>query len=475
MVQSGRFGAVPVAPTPIVVTDDAYYYNTAFQIDATGEADGVAYLADESRHTHVLTLNGNAAIASERFVFDGTGDYIQQATTTSALWTPGAMTSWELFQVAFASNTTSMVLFANYRADNGGHGWRIRYEGTKGKLYFDSAATPNGTLNSYLGHPWVPTTSGARYDIALTWDRTTIRLYIDGIFVASQAHGGNIAQTTNIGLSVGCDFGTSNAPRNYFNGSIGAVRMTGGHDRTGGSVTDYTRHAVPLTKTQPALNDAHWGKVVFNLHGEGADGSTVFRDSSPIDRALTIFGAAQNDTAISVGDTPSILLGTNADYIEGLYGSGLDLLGLDFCFEAMVKSTDMSGWQMLLSRRNGTSHNFYFGINAGKFRWDFFSGSGAVGTVTGATTLAINTLYHLCAIRDAATNTLYLFVNGVLDASGVYAGSRTESTQPLAVGHDYANSTRYLRGSINHARMTVGAKRYNTAGFSVPAVPYAVR
>src|SRR3546814_4814051 len=95
-----------VVPTPIVVTEDQYYYNTAFQIDATGESDGTSYLADESRYSHVLTLNGNAAIASQRFVFDGTGDYVLQNTSTSALWTPGWFTSWEVFQLAFTTNTT---------------------------------------------------------------------------------------------------------------------------------------------------------------------------------------------------------------------------------------------------------------------------------------------------------------------------------------------------------------------------------
>src|SRR3546814_17904863 len=104
-----------------------------------------------------------------------------------------------------------------------------------------------------------------------------------------------------------------------------------------------------------------------DLHGEGADGSTIFRDRSPIDRRLAVFGAAQNDTAISVGDTPSILLGTNADYLEGTYGTGLDLLGLDFCFEAMVKHNDTAAWQMLLrseARRVGKEC-----VSTGRSRW----------------------------------------------------------------------------------------------------------
>src|SRR3546814_5490501 len=58
--------------------------------------------------------------------------------------------------ISFTTNTTSMILFANYRADNGGHGWRIRYEGTEGNLYFDCAATSNGTLLSPLSHAWTP-------------------------------------------------------------------------------------------------------------------------------------------------------------------------------------------------------------------------------------------------------------------------------------------------------------------------------
>lgn len=79
--------------------------------------------------------------------------------------------------------------------------------------------------------------------------------------------------------------------------------------------------------------------------------------------------------------------------------------------EAFVKCTDSANWNILLGRRN-TSNNFYFGINAGKFRWDFFNGSSAVGTVTGATTLSTNTVYHLCAIRTISDNKLYLFVDG---------------------------------------------------------------
>lgn len=461
----------PSVPQQIVATTDQNYLHTSALITFDG-ANGTASFTDDSRYAHTISVSGGATVTNNRLVFDGVNDLaLTPATTASGPFAFASAFTGEAFGVKFdaPANTRQFLFgFDNQQGIDNAKAWRVVFDGTTNTLAVNVVPSGLNAGTVYTASASFTPIAGREYDIAFSWDGSNLRLYVDGIRLATTAlTEGTLIPSTSQSFRIGSQR-LSGADTDFFKGHMAAIRLTRAARMVGDT---YARNALPLATTSTATTDTLLDKVAFILNGEGADGSTKFRDRSPYDRKIAVFGAAANDTDISVGDTPSILLGTNADYLTGAFSSGLSVAGLDFCYEVMVKHNDATAWQQLLCRRDG-SHNFYFAINAGKLRWDYFNGSSAVGTVTGATTLALNTLYHLCVIRDIATNTIYLFVNGVLDASGVYAGSRTEGDIPIYVGHDPSNTARYLRGSINHARMTIGAKRYNTAGFTVPSIPY---
>ncbi|WP_037461607.1 LamG domain-containing protein [Sphingobium herbicidovorans] len=456
-----------------MVTDDPYAYNNSLMMTFSG-SNGSTSFTDASRWAHgSITANGNAQIQSNKLELDGTGDFVlvPRNTGDSFDFTPTSEFTCEVFGLEIDSTSTRQFIcgFDNHQSINGARDWRLIYDGTTGELMVE--VVPSG-LNAGTVYQakvsWTPAAATA-YDIAWSWDGANIRLYVDGVFKAKVANTlrSSVPSTVqNFRIGSQRYLGTDNE---FLDGRIAAIRLTRGKARMT-SETVYTRHALPLA-TSGTTSDPYFQYTRLVLYGEGADGNQSFRDHSASDRPLTAQGAVENDTGVDVNGTPSIKLGSNADYIRGDYDPSLLLAGLDFCMEAFVKCTDSANWNILLGRRN-TSNNFYFGINAGKFRWDFFNGSSAVGTVTGATTLSTNTVYHLCAIRTISDNKLYLFVDGALDGSAIYSGARTENSEHLGIGHDWGGSTRYFRGAANWARITIGHSRYSTSGFTPPSVPY---
>jgi hypothetical protein len=70
---------------------------------------------------------------------------------------------------------------------------------------------------------------------------------------------------------------------------------------------------------------------------------------------------------------------------------------------------------------------------------------------TGATTLAINTWYHLAGTYDG-TN-LKVYVNGVLDGTTACSGNFISTTSELKIGGGLSNNTEYFPGSISDVRL----------------------
>ena len=221
----------------------------------------------------------------------------------------------------------------------------------------------------------------------------------------------------------------------------------------------------------PPGADPYWSFVVFLTHGEGVDGSTVFTDLSSYARVTTANGAAQADTGLSVGDTPSILLGTRADYLQAAYGSELDITAgaPDFCMEAYVYCTNVSAFNVLLGRRRD-SGQFMLNVDGGNLVFWSFNGTSATTRLSVASGMVNNTVHHVAVIRSGTT--YYGFVDGVLKGSNSSgAGTISTNSTDLYIGQSDTNSSRYWRGSVNWVRITMGVPRYTLSGFTPPALP----
>lgn len=223
------------------------------------------------------------------------------------------------------------------------------------------------------------------------------------------------------------------------------------------------------------MSDPYFDYVAFLMYGEGADGSTTFTDRSQYGRTATAVGSAQMDTDISVGGTPSILLGADGTHVRRTYGPELNITGAtgpDFCMEAYVRITNLSLNQNQIFGRRRNSDNYLMAVDATNLVFTTYSGTSGTVRLSVAHGMSNNTVYHVCVIRVGTT--YYGFVDGVLKGSNTQASSAGISTTDLYLGESEDNQTgRYFAGSINWARITIGVSRYSTSGFTPPSTPLA--
>ena len=114
---------------------------------------------------------------------------------------------------------------------------------------------------------------------------------------------------------------------------------------------------------------------------------------------------------------------------------------------AMINPTSVSGTDTIVSKGSSTTQGYSLELVSG--RLTFRSRSSAGNQVaTGATTLAINTWYHVAGVRDTSTNTIRVYVNGVQDGSTAISGTVSSSTNNFNVGR-LQTGANYFAGRID--------------------------
>lgn len=222
--------------------------------------------------------------------------------------------------------------------------------------------------------------------------------------------------------------------------------------------------------------DPYWGNVVYLMYGEGADGSTTFNDRSQYAAPCIAGGVAQVDTGIAVGTVPSILFGADGSYVRRDHGDELNITGADgpdFCMEAYVYCTNLTAGINQIFGRRRNSDNYILQIDAsGNLNFSTFSGTTGTTRLSVPSGMSNNTVHHVCVIRSGTT--YYGFVDGVLVGSNTQASGAGISTTQLFLGEsENDQASRYWRGNINWARITMGVPRYSLAGFTPPSLPLA--
>jgi hypothetical protein len=207
--------------------------------------------------------------------------------------------------------------------------------------------------------------------------------------------------------------------------------------------------------------DANYGNVVVLLHGNGANGSTVFTDNSPAPRTVTPAGNAQISTARSKYGIASMLFDGAGDTLSIPYSTDFDV-GTNLTMEAWVWKPATTALCIVSSR------------NVGNLNYHLFAGptlaidtihSGGTLSLTGTTAVSSNAWHHVAATKSGTT--WRLFLDGNLEATGTASGTYTATGQPIIVGA--SGSAYYFNGNIYDLRITKGVARY-TANFTPPAL-----
>lgn len=216
--------------------------------------------------------------------------------------------------------------------------------------------------------------------------------------------------------------------------------------------------------------DPNFLNVSLLLHGNGANGSTTFTDTSPTTRTITAFGNARISTTQGKFGGASMFFDGAGDYITTPNSTAyyLDSSGT---IEGWIYPTSTTGIKCLVSKRTFTTSSIEYQIliNGGKLYLDVIP-SGGILSLTGTTNIPLNTWSHFAVTRSA--NTWYLFLNGSLEASGTVTGSYITNTDSLVIGWPgTTSSTWYFEGYMDDLRITKGVARY-VANFTPPVLPF---
>lgn len=205
------------------------------------------------------------------------------------------------------------------------------------------------------------------------------------------------------------------------------------------------------------VDDPLWSSVqlLASFDGGYSDSSAAARKPvatlAPLNSGNVKFGASSLDTSAGSSSrlvfTPSIAIGTQPFTVE--------------CF-ARINGTWPGGAPGLVSQWN-SGNNWFFGFDSGAGNGLVFYINGTNFTLhtSAAVNPADNLFHHYCVDRDA-TNTVRLYVDGVVKATFASVTDNITNTGPLTVGNDGAN-THSWPGQIDEARVTVGAARYGAA------------
>lgn len=225
--------APPSVGSPI--PSDEFFDNVVLLLDFAG-SDGATNISDLSNSAHnsetfVSTAQvdtGLQYLGENTLLLDGNSDRVDYPD--SADWDLG--NTWTIELGARSSNwgSNDYGLIGN---DSGSAGWKLRYLGSTGNL---EMAIWAGTIKD---ESWTPTNS-VFHHIAVSKTGGDIYMFIDGVQLGTPTTQGSSLDGSADVLNIGAFRDTLQ----FFNGSIGAVRITKGVGR-------YTSNFTPPTEFYP--------------------------------------------------------------------------------------------------------------------------------------------------------------------------------------------------------------------------------
>lgn len=411
--------------------------NTSLLTCQTNQPHTNSQFLDNSTSAVKITRAGNATQgafspygANWSTYFDGSGDYLsipnnaafnQNSAFTVECWVYATLGGY------FYTQLNNGFLCLNYTGDTR----RIQVD----KSYI---GVQINSTNTFAFHQW--------HHVAMSYDGTTTRLFVNGALEGSVAGGGAASGTDT---QIGAYAGGSN-----FNGYISNFRVS--------NAALYTSAFTPSTQPLTALSTT---KFLTCQQANSVDSSmsalAITRNGDVSVQRFSPFA-----TVTQTPQTHSVYLGGQAVATLSPASTNFNLTG-DFTLEAWVYITALPGgtWGIFDARASGaTAASWLFSIS-GAGKSTLFEGTERTGT----TTLTLNTWHHVAWTRSGSVLRGYL--NGVLDYyNGSYGTVALSpgSTSPVIGTKDYGISAAWgTTGYISNLRIINGTAVYTTSSTTV--------
>lgn len=220
---------------------------------------------------------------------------------------------------------------------------------------------------------------------------------------------------------------------------------------------------------EPIDADPYFANVALLTHMDGANGSTVFTDSSAAHRTLTAYGSAQISTAQSkFGGASGYFNG--GSYLSCPYADVFNFAGNAWCVEFFVRwsggSADVvsrraagivAAWEIKII---GAGSIYLLIGNANLSNWAF------VHTFSGVN-VTQNVWQHVAVCGSAGT--IRAYVDGVAASNPINGSVASVGTQDLYIGR---GGDAFFSGHLDELRITKGNARY-ADNFTPPSAPFS--
>ncbi len=400
--------------------------------------------------------------------FDGSNDYVNGGTSTNLNLTgPFTITAWAKRSASSSYDT----ILQRYAESSPFNGYALRYSngvGEVNKLCFWTG----GASGTWLCTSKTITDTSWHY-LTAVWDGTTRSVYIDGVKYASDTQASALSNSSDtlyigaIGSSpVAADFGGTmdevkiypfaltedEIKIDYNNGKVAVMGSTG---TTSAGIADNSalrEYCVPGDSSSCSAPVGEW--KMDEGTGSGTD-------------------AVKDTASTNHGDTQGSM--TNANWVPGHFGNALRFDGVDDLVTlgtgstlAQTGSLTLSAWinynqptgnYYIISKYRAVSGKRGYALLIIDSKLQFILGTAADGATSFTSTGSVPTNeWAYVAGVIGADNVMRLYINGILDSTQNYSGTRQASTTDVQIGAygDSGLRNSYFPGMIDNVRI------YNT-------------
>jgi len=267
---------------------------------------------------------------------------------------------------------------------------------------------------SAVGSTYAGINDGVWHHIGATYDQSTIKLYVDGVLVDSDAQSGiDFASLADGNLRLGCNYGAS---ASFYEDSLDDLRI-------------YDSVATSNEIARLTLDTC-----------EMYDPLIAYDTDTVADYAGSNDGTPQNDPTLVFGARD--LAGNEAMEFDGVdqeitvaYDSSLDVEAADMTLSAWVKKAQDGQKQDIIFKGTRAAANSYYVVrlnanNTISFIVSSNTDSNYDEYDTASTLLVSDGWTHLAATRVKSTRTMQFYFNGIEDGQGMLTGG----SSPTAAG-----------------------------------------